>query len=216
MGGGRSSTQANQQTTNVQDIDTTTIGLEDVEFGVAGVGGNVAITQVQTDQGAVDRAFDFGEDVLTGGLDRALDFGHDALSDSLDFARANVGDSFDFGGKAFDFADDQNARAFDFGDRALGEVGDAYEGALDRSLDFGDDALGAAGNALEKILDFGANAIDASNEAQGKALSALGTGITQVSDASRSDTTDAFRRIILYVSIAGAIAAVAYIALRKG
>lgn len=189
--GGKSSTQANQQTSNVQDIDTTTTSLEDVEFGVAGVGGNVSINT--TDAGSVDRAFDFGEEVLSAGLDRSLDFGHDAL----------------------DFADTSNARAFDFGGEALDKVDDAYEGALDRSLDFGESSTRAVGDAFSKILEFGANAIDAGNEAQGKALSALGTGITQVSDASRSDTTDAFRRIILYVSIAGGIAAVAFFALKR-
>lgn len=191
MGGGKSSTQANQQTSNVQDIDTTTTSLEDVEFGIAGVGGSVTVNS--TDAGAVDRAFEFGESVLDAGLDRTLDFGADAL----------------------DFANESNSRAFEFGGEAIDAVGDAYDGALDRSLDFGETSLDAAGDAFSAILEFGSKAIDAGNEAQGKALSALGTGITQVSDASRSDTTDAFRRIILYVSIAGGLAAVAFFALKR-
>lgn len=216
MGGGKSSTATQQNTTNVQDIDTTTIGLEDVEFGVAGVGGNVSVTQVQTDQGAVDRAFDFGEEVLTGGLDRSLDFGTDAIRDVLDFGRENVGDVLDFGGEtveqAFDFSRDNLKESLDFGGDAL----DLADTAVDRSLDFGTDVIGGTKSIIEKALDLSARAADASNEAQGKALSALGSGITQVSDASRSDTTDAFRRIILYVAIAGGLAGVAYFAFRKG
>lgn len=114
MGGkSKSSTEANTSTTttNVQDIDTTTIGLEDVEFGVAGVTGNVSLNQISTDHGAVDAgrkigeaAFDFGEDALdivgevsgraidriSDATDRSLDFGEDALDASFGFASSVV------------------------------------------------------------------------------------------------------------------------------
>ena len=60
--GGRTTTT----TTSTQDIDTTSVGIESVEgIGIASAG-DVNFNQniTQTDQGAVDAAFEFGDELL--------------------------------------------------------------------------------------------------------------------------------------------------------
>lgn len=116
MGGGssKSSQQTTQNTTNVQDIDTTSVGLEDVALGAV-AGGDLQVTQISTDQGAVEagrklgeasldfagefgdtalrQSFQFGSDALgtvQKGLSDALDFGADVTSGALSFAQAQT------------------------------------------------------------------------------------------------------------------------------
>jgi hypothetical protein len=112
MGGGRSgaSTSNTASTTNTQDIDTTTVGLDNIQEGAIGlgqVGGAVSITQISTDQGSVEAGRRIGEASLDfadefGG--NAFDFGSDALStvehglsETLDFGSDTVAGAFDFG-----------------------------------------------------------------------------------------------------------------------
>lgn len=109
MGGrSRSSTQSTQETqvTNIQDIDTTTVGLEDVQDTQIALG-DQTITQISTDQGAVEAGRAIGE----ASLDFAGEFGGvaiEAVSDATD--------------RALDFGADFGSQAFGFGERALETV----------------------------------------------------------------------------------------------
>lgn len=70
--------RSKQQTTtsSVQDIDTTTFGLQEIDADiVAAAGGDIIIST--TDRGAVQGAFDFGE--------RSLDFAGEFASEAFDF-----------------------------------------------------------------------------------------------------------------------------------
>src|SRR5688572_3293954 len=87
----KSSTTANQTTTNIQDIDTTTVGLEDVDTGIVGNSGDVSITQISTDAGAVDASLDFGREIGDRSLDFAEEFGSEALKRSFDFGSDALG-----------------------------------------------------------------------------------------------------------------------------
>jgi hypothetical protein len=112
MGGSsKSKTSSDQTTTNVQDIDTTTIGLEDVETGIVGNSGAVSLTQITTDSGAVDSAFDFGRAVGERAIDTVGEFGGDALYQA-----------FRFGDSALGSVDNGLNSALDFGESALGIV----------------------------------------------------------------------------------------------
>lgn len=118
MGGkSKTSTEANQSTTetNTQTATNTSVGLEDVEFGVA-AGGDLSFNQVQntTDFGAVeagikagqagiDAAFDFGSE--------ALDFGGDTVDRSLGTVDRTVEAGFDFGTRALDSVTASSAAA---------------------------------------------------------------------------------------------------------
>ena len=78
--GGRS--RQTTQTTSTQDIDTTSVGLQDVQAGVAvAAGGDVFLET--TDLGAVQGAFTFGE----RSLDFAGEFGAEAFDFGSDIAR---------------------------------------------------------------------------------------------------------------------------------
>lgn len=70
------------QTTSVQDIDTTTVGLQDIDAGIAvAAGGDVFLET--TDLGAVQGAFEFGE----RSFDFAGEFGQEAFQFGSDIAR---------------------------------------------------------------------------------------------------------------------------------
>lgn len=68
-----------QQTTSVQDIDTTQLGIEEIGAGGVGIVSQGDVSFETTDLGAVQGAFTFGER-------------------SLDFAGEFAGEAFDFGG----------------------------------------------------------------------------------------------------------------------
>lgn len=74
--GGKSRTASTTQT--VQDIDTTSVGLQDTEGLAIGAGGDVEFTQNITDAGAVQGAFEFGE--------RGFQFAEEFVSEAFDFA----------------------------------------------------------------------------------------------------------------------------------
>jgi len=74
--GGRSRTTA--ETTSIQDIDTTNVGLQDIGgIGIAGGGDVVANIEV-TDLGAVQGAFDFAGDFGDGAFMFANDVARQA------------------------------------------------------------------------------------------------------------------------------------------
>ncbi len=85
--GSRSRSTTTVQETAIQDIDTTTAQLEDIDgLGIANVGGDVAV-QV-SDQGAIEAARDIGLSALDfggGTVERAFDFGADIFGESVDF-----------------------------------------------------------------------------------------------------------------------------------
>jgi len=103
MGGkssSRTSSNQSQTTTNSQEINTSTLGLDNVETGV--VGDNNQVTRISTDQGAVDAGRRLGEAALDTvgettvkalgtverGLDSALDYGSGITADALAFGRS--------------------------------------------------------------------------------------------------------------------------------
>jgi hypothetical protein len=86
-------------------------------------------------------------------------------------------------------------------------------GAIDAASDIADSAIGLGGEAiqltgrtteasLDFARDFGGDALEAVQANTSQAINTLGTAITQAADASRSDTTETFRRITLYAAIA--------------
>lgn len=97
--GGRSSssTASSQSTQNTQNIKTTTLSAEDSAGAIIGAG-DVAVTQISTDQGAVEAgkdvavsALNVGRDVTSQaiassehGLDRSLDFGSEVVHTALE------------------------------------------------------------------------------------------------------------------------------------
>lgn len=125
----KSSTTNYQETTNVQDIDTTTIGLEDVDTGIVGNSGDVSITQISTDAGAVDASLDFGREIGDRSLDFAEEFGGESLKRAFDFGNEALG-TVDSGlHAALDFGDNTVERGFDFGSEAIGAITKAQESA---------------------------------------------------------------------------------------
>lgn len=95
-------------------------------------------------------------------------------------------------------------------------------GAVDSAFDFADSFGGRALDTVGKTTvatldfagDFGSDAIEANTQVTRDAIAELGSAITRVGDATRSDTTESFRRIALYAAVATAVIFIA-IALRK-
>ncbi len=79
--GGKSKTVNSQTTT--QDIDTTSVGLQDIDGVGVAAGGDVEFNQTVTDLGAIQGAFDFAE----SSLDFAGEFGDDAFDFANDIAK---------------------------------------------------------------------------------------------------------------------------------
>lgn len=127
-GKSRSSTSSQQTTTNVQDIDTTTIGLEDSAGAIAG-GRDVSVTQISTDQGSVEAgrkvaaaSLDFAGEFGTASVKRAFDFGSDALGT----VQTGLSDVLDFGG-------DITKRALDVTAKQSAETTKTLSGAIERA-----------------------------------------------------------------------------------
>lgn len=101
------------------------------------------------------------------------------------------------------------------GDQNLINLQVTDAGAVDSAFDFADrfgtQALSTVGKTTEAAYDFAgdfaSDAIEANSDITRNAISQLGSAITRVGDATRSDTTETFRRVALY----GAIAAVAIV-----
>ena len=97
-------------------------------------------------------------------------------------------------------------------------------GAVDSAFDFADSfggkALDTIGRTTQASLDFagdfGSDAIESNREITQNAISQLGAAITRVGDATRSDTTETFRRVALYGAIAAAVIVVGLAIARRG
>lgn len=112
MGGKSKSSTASTQattTTTTQEIDTTTIGLEDVQGSIVGGAGDITVTQ--TDAGAVEAGRAIGE----ASLDFAGEFGGVAL----ETVQSATDRALDFGSESFDFGSGVSSEAFAFGGKAL-------------------------------------------------------------------------------------------------
>lgn len=166
----RSSTTSNNYTTNVQDIDTTTIGLEDVDTGIVGNSGDVSITQISTDAGAVDKSLDFGREIGDRSLDFAEEFGSDALYEAFNFGDEALGTVERGIDKSLDFGDRVVQEGFDFGGKALDNLKTIQTdstSAAQKSIAALSNALGTVGNlsrsdtsdTLTKIMPWIAGAL---------------------------------------------------------
>lgn len=188
----KSSTSTTQQTFNTQDIDTTTVGLEEIgedAIALGQVGGDVQVTQISTDAGSLEVGRRIGEASLdfAGEFgDSAFDFGDDALStvergldSSLDFASGVSSDAFS-------------------------TVGDTVKGGF-----------GLASDAFSAISNTVSDSLKATTQTTQATVSELGRAIDKAGNATRSDTTQSFQKIILYVSIAGAVAILGYALIRR-
>ena len=180
--GGRSKSSTTSQTTttttNVQNIQTTSVGLEDVEFGVVG-GGDVAVTQITTDQGALEAAegmaraaFGSAERVALEGLDTGRRVGEAALD--------VVGETVE--------------GAFGVSREALGTV----ERGLSEALDFG---AGVTADALS----FGERALQSTAQTTQQGFAALSSAITRAAEATRSDTAATLQTLGRYGFVALAV-----------
>jgi hypothetical protein len=108
------STSTAQTTTNTQNIATTSVGLDNTEFGVVG-GGDVSVTQVTTDQGAVNA----GKDVALSGLQTGRDVSKLALETNEAVTKAGLDTVGEVSGRAIDAIGDANDRSLDFGGKVV-------------------------------------------------------------------------------------------------
>lgn len=94
-----------------------------------------------------------------------------------------------------DSASDIADSSFGLAGESIQQAGRNVESVLDFADDFGSDSYEFATGALERSLAFTEAERERSADAQQGALRSLGQAITQVSDASRSDSADTLRRI---------------------
>jgi hypothetical protein len=98
------------------------------------------------------------------------------------------------------------------------------EGAVDSAFDFADSFGGKALETVQQTSrqafdfsgEFGADALEANSMVTRQAIGELGSAITKVGDATRSDTTETFRRVALYGAIAAAVIVVGLAIARRG
>lgn len=143
------STSTSQTTTNTQNIDTTSVGLDNTEFGVVG-GGDVSVTQISTDQGAVSGALDTANLSLQTGRDVSKL----ALETNADITRAGLDTVGEVSGRAIDAVGDANDRSLDFGGQVVQDA-----------LGFGESALKSSAQATSQGFQSLGSAIVAAGEA---------------------------------------------------
>lgn len=200
MGGSsKSSTSSAQTTQNQQHITTTTQGVEDVRDSNVALG-NQQITQISTDQGAVEAGRRIGE--------AALDLAGEATNQAIKAATSANDRSLDFGEAALDTNFRTSREAIEAVQETAAGVTDFAGEALDRSLDFGSETVH---DAFSLVADTGKQA----NALNQQAISTVSKAVDQAASASRSDSTESFQKIILYVSIAGAVAVVGAAVFRR-
>jgi len=178
MGGkSKSSTSSatTQTTTNTQNVQSSSVGLEDVEFGVVG-GGDVSVTQISTDAGALEAAKSIARDAY-GSAERVA-------AEGLDTGRR-------LGEAALDTVGETVEGAFGVSKEALGSL----ERGLSEALDFGGDVTSGA-------LAFGRDALKATQETTQGAVAELGSAIERAAQATRSDTADTLQTLGKYGAIA--------------
>lgn len=144
--GSRSKTVQEQTETNIQDIDTTNINLEDIDgIGLADVS-NVQISIQEVDAGAIAAA----ENISSGALNLAGDVTAQAI-------RSNESGL----GRAFDFGEDIFGESVDVVSSAIR----SNEATLSRSLKFGENIVTRTINTLSSAIGKAADATrsDAAN-----------------------------------------------------
>lgn len=125
----KSSTSTTNNQTNINERALSNVDYSDDGGTFVNILDSSGASVSFTDQGAVDRAFDFGNRSLNFGLS-ALDFSEDALDRALDFGRDSLevtDDAFRFVGGAFDSALDEIASNTD---RAISASERASRGEL--------------------------------------------------------------------------------------
>lgn len=172
MGGkSKTATAANTttNTTNTQNVASTSVGLEDVEFGAV-AGGDLSVTQIQSDQGAIEKSFDAIEsgtklslgfadsiggkaiDAVTDANDRSLDFGDEVVERGFSFGSQALDSVTAFGGKALDSVTQNSAKtSAELGaaiDRAAAASRSDSSQSLNMIVKYGAYALGAVAAAI--------------------------------------------------------------------
>lgn len=181
----KSSTSTTQQTFNTQDIDTTTVGLEEIgedAIALGQVGGDVQVTQISTDAGSLEVGRRIGEA-------------------SLDFAG-------EFGDSAFDFGDD----ALSTVERGIDASYDFASGVSSDAFSTVDDTVGGAFATVGQTVS---DALKSTTQTTQATVSELGRAINKAADASRSDSSQSLQKIVMYVSIAGAVAILGWALIRR-
>lgn len=128
------STATTQNTTNTQDIATTSVGLDNTEFGVVG-GGDVSVTQISTDQGAVSA----GRDVAIAGLDTGRKIGQAAFD--------TVGE---VSGRAIDSVTQANDRSLDFGSNVVTQALGFGTDVISKEQQTTSQGFATLGNAIDQ------------------------------------------------------------------
>jgi hypothetical protein len=134
--GGKSKSSADttqsQQTTNSQTINTSTVGLDNVETGVVGSNNSITRISTTTDQGAVEAGRRIGE--------AALDTVRETTEGAYGLARESLGTVEHGLDAALDFGSGLSAQAFAFGSQALKSTSEqatqttnVLAGAIDRA-----------------------------------------------------------------------------------
>lgn len=176
MSGGRSSSQSRSSNTTSTDNSNTQINdTEGLVLNFEGSENNEA-TIIQSDQGAIQESFNFGES--------ALDRIDDVVSNSLDTVDRTTQGAFDFGGDALDEAFGFGNRALEFGSDALADSQDFGRDVLGEAQDITRDALNIAGNAqtnaFAKIREIAESFTSGGNENTRLILIALGVSVVLV------------------------------------
>lgn len=139
------STANTQQTQNTQNTTATTTSNEvsgSGSIGLTGSGNQVSVTQVSTDQGAVQ-----------AGLDTAKE----ALGNESQVAQAGLDLGRTIGAGSFDFANE-------FGTQALNDVTSSTQNGLNAALDFGSKALAANQQTASNTASVLGQAIETAGE----------------------------------------------------
>ena len=154
MSGGRSRSRSSSSTTTQTDNSNTQI--TDNDGSVVNLEGNAnQTTIIETDNDAIEKAFDFG--------DRALDNVDNTVNDAFLFGDEVVDEALAFGGDALDKSLD---KSFDFGREVLSEAQTITEDALNI-------AGNAQTNAFAKIREIAESFTSSSSDTQ-KILMAIG------------------------------------------
>lgn len=172
------STANNQQTTNTQQINTATTSSEvsgDNSIGATG-GRDVTVTNITTDQGAINAA---------------KDIAYNSLGTAENVAQAGLDTGRQIGQSSLDFAGE-------FGDRALALAQSSTSEGLHSALDYG---TGVTAGAFDLI----GSALKGAFASEADTSTTLGKAITDAANASRTDSSQNIDNLIKYGSIAAAV-----------
>lgn len=145
--GSKSKKVTSSVTTQTQDIDTTSIGIEDSEGAIVNTGsGDVTTIHQTTDHGALDAARDIADSAL-GTAAEGIQEGRKLGESALDFAG-------EFGTEALRVAESGVTHALDFGlDVSRDALGFASQQAEKAQLS-NEAALASLSSAIDKVGSF--------------------------------------------------------------